>query len=56
MSLSQIAVFIVGAVLAIVGLFLVINSINPFTWLPVLVGAILVIGGVIILKGGTITV
>lgn len=49
MSLSRIAAFIIGLVLAVVGLYLVINGLHDL-W-DLVVGAILVIVGVWIFLG-----
>lgn len=53
MSLSRIVVFIVGTVLAVVGLFLVINNLHDL--FSLVVGAILIIVGIVILSGKVFT-
>lgn len=54
MSLTRILVFVIGAVLAIVGLYLVVQNLHD-VW-NLVVGAILIIVGVVILSGKTFTV
>ncbi len=54
MSLSRIIVFIIGAVLAIIGLFLVINNIHDI-W-SLVVGGIFIVVGVVLLSGRVLTI
>lgn len=54
MSLSRIVVFIIGAVLAVVGLFLVVNNLHDLWSLAV--GAILIVVGVVLLSGKVLTI
>lgn len=53
MSLSRIAVFIIGIVLAIAGLYIVVGI--PFDILHLIVGLVLVIVGVVLLTGHIFT-
>lgn len=54
MSLSRIVIFIIGVVLAIVGLFLIINNLHDF--FSLVVGGILLVDGVILLSGRVLTI
>lgn len=53
MSLTRIVVFIIGLVLAIVGLFMVVQS--PHDLWNLVIGLILVIVGVIVMSGKVLT-
>lgn len=53
-SLSRIVIFIIGAVLAIVGLFLIINNLHDLWSLAV--GGILLAVGCVLLSGRVLTV
>lgn len=54
MSLSRIVVFIIGVVLAVVGLFLIINNLHDL-W-SLIVGGVLLVIGCWLLLGGKLTI
>lgn len=53
MSLSRLIIFIIGLVLALVGLFLVINNLHDL-W-SLVVGGVLIVIGVVLLSGKVLT-
>ena len=54
MSLSRIAIFVIGLVLALVGLFLVVNNLHDL--FSLVVGAVLIVIGVVLLSGKVLTI
>lgn len=54
MSLSKIAIFVIGLVLALVGLFLVVNNLHDL--FSLVVGGILIVIGVVLLSGKVLTI
>lgn len=54
MSLSRIVIFAIGAVLALFGLFLVINNLHDLMSLAI--GGILIVVGVVLLSGKVLTI
>lgn len=54
MSLSRVAIFVIGIVLALVGLFLVVNNLHDL--FSLVVGGILIVIGVVLLSGKVLTI